>query len=49
VGDAKALDGSFLAMPHPDALRALVTNQIAGYMRSPPFQDEAQKRGCRML
>ena len=49
LGDAKALDGSFLAMPHPDALQALVTNQIAGYMGSPPFQNEAIKRGCRML
>jgi NitT/TauT family transport system substrate-binding protein len=48
-GDAKALDGNFLAMPHPDALQALVTNQIAGYMGSPLFQDEALKRGCRML
>jgi NitT/TauT family transport system substrate-binding protein len=49
LGDAKALDGSFLAMPHPDALQALVTNQIAGYMGSPPFQNEAVKRGCRVL
>ena len=49
LGDAKALDGSFLAMPHPDALQALITNQIAGYMGSPPFQNEAMKRGCRTL
>jgi ABC-type nitrate/sulfonate/bicarbonate transport system substrate-binding protein len=31
------------------SLQALVTNQIAGYMGSPPFQNEAIKRGCRML
>lgn len=48
-GDAKALDGSFLAMPHPDALQALLTNQISAYMGSPPFQEEAVARGCRVL
>jgi NitT/TauT family transport system substrate-binding protein len=37
LGDAKALDGSFLAMPHPDSLQALVSNQISGYVGSPPF------------
>jgi hypothetical protein len=47
--DAKALDGSFLAMPHPDSLQALVSNQISGYVGSPPFQNEALARGCRSL
>ena len=49
LDDAHALDGSFLAMPHPDALQALLTNQIAGYMSSPPFQNQAVARGARVL
>lgn len=48
-GDAKALDTSMLAMPHPDALQAVVTNQIAGYMSSPPFQSQAVARGARRI
>jgi hypothetical protein len=49
LGDAKALDASFLAMPHPDSLPALVSNQISNYVGSPPFQNEALARGCRSL
>ena len=49
LDDAHALDGSFLAMPHPDALQALITNQVAGYMSSPPFQNQAVARGARVL
>lgn len=48
-GDARALDTSMLAMPHPDALQAVVTNQIAGYMSSPPFQSQAVARGARRI
>ncbi len=48
-GDPKALDQTMLSMPHPDALQALLANQIAGYMGSPPFQEAAAARGARRL
>lgn len=49
LGDARALDGNFQPMPHPDALQAIITNQVAAYMSSPPFQNEAVKRGARKI
>ncbi len=48
-GDAKALDPCMLSMPHPDALQALLTNQVAGYVGAPPFQEAAAARGARRL
>lgn len=48
-GDAKALDLAMLSMPHPDALQALLTNQVAGYAGAPPFQEAAVARGARRL
>lgn len=49
LGDANALDGNFQPMPHPDALQAVISDQVAGYMGSPPFQNEAIARGARKL
>ncbi|MFH1553603.1 MAG: hypothetical protein B7Y12_08285 [Rhizobiales bacterium 24-66-13] len=48
-GNARALDANMLAMPHPDALQAIITNQIAGYVSSPPFQSQAVARGARKI
>ncbi len=48
-GDPKALDPAMLSMPHPDALQALLTNQIAGYVGTPPFQEVLLARGARKL
>ena len=45
----RALDGNMLAMPHPDALQAVLANQIAAYMSSPPFQERALARGARKI
>ncbi len=33
----------------PDALQALLTNQVAGYVGAPPFQEAAAARGTRRL
>ena len=49
LGDAKALDPAMLSMPHPDALQALLTGQIAAYAGAPPFQEAAVARGARRL
>jgi len=48
-GDAKALDPAMLSMPHPDALQSVLTNQVAGYVGAPPFQEAAVDRGVRRL
>ncbi len=48
-GDAKALDPAMLSMPHPDALQSVLTNQVAGYVGAPPFQEAAVARGVRRL
>ena len=48
-GDAKALDPAMLSMPHPDALQALLTGQVAAYAGAPPFQEAAVARGARRL
>ncbi len=48
-GDAKALDSAMLSMPHPDALQSVLTNQVAGYVGSPPFEEAAFDRGVRRL
>jgi len=48
-GDPKALDPAMLSMPHPDALQSVLTNQIAGYVGAPPFQQAAMARGVRRL
>lgn len=48
-GDPKALDPSMLSMPHPDALQSVLTNQVAGYVGAPPFQEAAAARGVRRL
>lgn len=48
-GDAKALDLAMLSMPHPDALQSVLTNQVAGYVGAPPFQEAAAARGVRRL
>jgi len=48
-GDPKALDFAMLSMPHPDALQSVLTNQVAGYVGAPPFQEAAAARGVRRL
>ena len=48
-GDPKVLDPCLLSMPHPDALQALLTKQVAGYVGAPPFQEAAVARGARRL
>ncbi len=48
-GDARALDPAMLSMPHPDALQALLTGQVAAYAGAPPFQEAAVARGARRL
>jgi len=48
-GDPKALDLAMLSMPHPDALQSVLTNQVAGYVGAPPFQEAAAARGVRRL
>ncbi len=48
-GNAKALDPAMLSMPHPDALQSVLTNQVAGYVGSPPFEEAAVARGVRRL
>ena len=48
-GDAQALDTAMLSMPHPDALQSVLTNQVAGYIGSPPFEEAAAARGVRRL
>jgi NitT/TauT family transport system substrate-binding protein len=49
LGNPKALDGNMLAMPHPDATQAIITNQIAGHVSSPPFQSQEVSRGARRI
>jgi NitT/TauT family transport system substrate-binding protein len=48
-GDPKALDLAMLSMPHPNALQSVLTNQVAGYVGAPPFQEAAAARGVRRL
>jgi len=48
-GNPKALDLAMLSMPHPDALQSVLTNQVAGYVGAPPFQEAAAARGVRRL
>lgn len=47
LGDAKALDNNIVAMGHPDAQAALLSQkEIVGHFGSPPFQyDELEKGG----
>lgn len=44
LGDPKALDGSVVAMAHPDGLQALIAKaDIVGHFTSPPFQYDELK------
>jgi NitT/TauT family transport system substrate-binding protein len=46
LGDPKALDDRLVAMAHPDAQAALLSNkEIVGHFGSPPFQYEELARG----
>ncbi|MBA2450057.1 MAG: ABC transporter substrate-binding protein [Chloroflexi bacterium] len=51
LGDPKALDGSVVAMAHPDALQALIAKaDIVGHFTSPPFQyDELKNPGIKRI
>ncbi|MEE2037137.1 ABC transporter substrate-binding protein [Nocardiopsis sp. CT-R113] len=40
---------NLVAMPHPDALQALLSGQIAAAVTAPPFQYQAEAEGARVL
>ncbi|MFC4563898.1 ABC transporter substrate-binding protein [Nocardiopsis mangrovi] len=48
-GDADRFTANLVAMPHPDALQALISGQIAAAVTSPPFQYQAEEEGARVL
>jgi NitT/TauT family transport system substrate-binding protein len=48
-GDPDRFTANLVAMPHPDALQALLSGQIAAAVTSPPFQYQAEEEGARVL
>ncbi len=49
LGDARALDSNIVSLAHPDGLQALLSEQIAGHLTSPPFQFQEQDQGARPI
>lgn len=49
LGNAKALDSNIVALAHPDALQALLSDQIAGHATTPPFQYIETDNGARKV
>lgn len=48
-GDPDRFTDNLVAMPHPDALQALLSGQIAAAVTAPPFQYQAEAEGARVL
>ncbi|MFC7329473.1 ABC transporter substrate-binding protein [Marinactinospora rubrisoli] len=48
-GDPDRFTGNLVAMPHPDALQALLSGQIAAAVTAPPSQYQAVEQGARIL
>jgi NitT/TauT family transport system substrate-binding protein len=44
--NAHALDANIVALPHPQALAALLNNQVAMHFASPPFEFEEADKGA---
>lgn len=49
LGDANALDDNMVAMGHPDALAALLADQVEAHFSSPPFQFEQEEQGATRI
>lgn len=49
LGDPSALDANIVAMPHPDGVAALIGDQIAAHLTSPPFQFQERDEGARKI
>src|SRR5690606_22147923 len=47
--DPGRFEANLVAMPHPDALQALLSGQIAAAATAPPFQYQAVEEGARVL
>jgi NitT/TauT family transport system substrate-binding protein len=48
-GNPHALDAAIVTMPHPLAVQALETGQIAAHFSTPPFQFEEVARGAHVV
>ncbi|RCV48599.1 ABC transporter substrate-binding protein [Marinitenerispora sediminis] len=48
-GDPGRFTRNMVAMPHPDALQALLSGQIAAAVTAPPSQYQAVEQGARIL
>ena len=49
LGNADALDSQFVALGHPQAVQALIGDQLAAHMTSPPFQANEEKQGAHKI
>lgn len=49
LGDDSALDTNMVAMSHPDAMQALLSEQVAGHLASAPFSYLEESQGARVV
>ncbi len=49
LGDAHALDSTFVSLDHPDGVAALLNGQIQAHMTSPPFQFIEKEKGAHVV
>lgn len=49
LGDARILDENIVALDHPTAMQALLSDQIAAHLTSPPFQMQEEDEGANII
>lgn len=49
LGDAMALENNLVSMAHPDAMQALLSDQVAGHMASAPYTYMEDEKGAHRV
>ncbi|WNS74140.1 ABC transporter substrate-binding protein [Bacillus sp. DTU_2020_1000418_1_SI_GHA_SEK_038] len=49
LGDARSLDENMVALEHPTAMQALLSDQITAHLTSPPYQMQEEAEGAHII
>lgn len=49
LGNPQKLDQNIVALAHPDGLQALLSDQVAGHLTSPPFEFQEEQKDAHVV
>ncbi|MEH7345428.1 ABC transporter substrate-binding protein [Bacillus sp. JJ1532] len=49
LGDARSLDENMVALEHPTAMQALLSDQISAHLTAPPYQMQEEAEGAHII